>query len=56
MKEYTIVTTVDFTEIIQGDEEDKANCIDEFKDWLSMFNFDDKIIKSVKVFEREVEE
>ena len=57
MKEYTIITTVEFTDIFGGyDEFDKEDYLTDFEAWLDNFNFDRMEIKNTKVFEREVTE
>lgn len=57
MNEYTVVTTIQFTEIIRAEAFD----LDEYKKELTEAlieegELDDVEIKSIKVFPREVEE
>ena len=56
MKEFTVITTVEFTDIIKGDEFDKDDYLVDFDAWLDNFNFDRMEIKKTKVFVREAEE
>lgn len=49
MKEYAIKTTVEFTDIIKADEFDEEEYTSDFLDWLSIFNFDHKEVKTVSV-------
>ena len=56
MKEYTIITTVEFTDIFCGNEFDKEDYVGDFEDWLDNFNFDRMEVKNTKVFEREATE
>ena len=48
MKEFTVITTVEFTDIIKGDEFDKDDYLVDFDAWLDNFNFDRMEIKKTK--------
>lgn len=57
MKEYTVITMVEFTDIFGGyDDFSKEDYLVDFEAWLDNFNFDRMEIKNTKVFVREVEE
>ena len=59
MNEYTVVTTIQFTDIIRADDFDqekyKKNFVVEISDPFDYY-FDKIELKSCKVFPREVEE
>lgn len=56
MKEYTVVTTIQFTEIIRADDFDETEYRAELTEALiDEGELDDVEIKSCKVFPREVE-
>lgn len=57
MKEFTVITTVEFTDIFGGyDDFDKKDYLVDFEAWLDNFNFDRMEIKKTKVFVREAED
>lgn len=57
MKEYTVVTTIQFTEIIRADVFNETEYRAELTEALiEEGELDDVEIKSIKVFPREVEE